>query len=341
MALPSLLESYCTDYLTTRALGMFDRSEALKDRATGLAVTERLKSLGDADGDALARLGSSLEVLKRLLTLDRLTVAITSTEPQRELAQSIVRTLEEYRIDGKKADTPPVCAPKACLITGTEEAMNTLLAIHAERAARIRCSVPLNKKESLGLAIATDTAHAYVITNLNQAGVGAEYKGSYLTCNNLLNLTDLWEAIRVKGGAYGAGISTRYNTGGIVAHSYRDPSPAESAEILISVPEMLREWAHRFEDGAPLDEFIISAIGATDSTSSPRSEGSSATLHAMCGIGHGRIEQRRRQIIDTTPADILAAADTYEKAMSAAVYAVAAPADKLQALPFLDRIITL
>ena len=351
MRLPEDIETGASDLALSRALGMFDASEALKDKIYGIDYIKRLKQI-DTDGD-LTWLSEEFERMKDYFTPDRLVITCTDTAYNPELADIIVDTVrlgaEEYSV--KRAGGVPTSAvkerksyPDKGASDGTERAplsdrIEAIWRVLSDMTERYPCNVEKNEKKSVGIAIANGVNHANLVTNFKTV-TGQGYIGAFGTANNLLSMTDLWESIRIKGGAYGAGISARYNTGGVVIHSYRDPAPEKSAELFRRVPDMLRQRAEEFEGNDGLTEYIIGAVAGLESPLSPRSEGASNTGTLMCMISRADNERRRNEILATTADDLRAVADIYEEAISNGVYAVAAPIERLKEMPFIDEIIT-
>ena len=100
--------------------------------------------------------------------------------------------------------------------------------------------VPLGIQNE-GISIPARISYAACVMPIELSGTRPH--GSYLVARNLLSYGYLWNEIRVKGGAYGAGFVTRPNaTAGF--YSYRDPSPERSANIYLSAGENLRETAN-------------------------------------------------------------------------------------------------
>ncbi|MBO4327749.1 MAG: insulinase family protein [Clostridia bacterium] len=108
--------------------------------------------------------------------------------------------------------------------------------------------------EKLGLTIPAQIG--YAVQGFNYFDIGEEFKGSFLVASQIVSLDYLWNAVRVQGGAYGAGISVGLN-GNIFTYSYRDPSPAASIEVNKNICSYLRSLK---ESGAALDKYIISSM---------------------------------------------------------------------------------
>ncbi|MBR0302239.1 MAG: insulinase family protein, partial [Clostridia bacterium] len=158
---------------------------------------------------------------------------------------------------------------------------------------------------------------------------GVSYKGSFKVAANILSLSYLWDAVRVKGGAYGTGLAV--TPGGVMfCYSYRDPSPASSLEAYGGCADYLRELV---ESGESLDKYIISAGSSGDPLQTPRAEGATADLLILSEISDEERAARRREMIETEPADLLLFADALDNmASGGTVCVVGGGADSVDGL---------
>lgn len=95
------------------------------------------------------------------------------------------------------------------------------------------------------------------------------YTGALRVAANILSLDYLWNVVRVRGGAYGTGISAGRN-GIVSSYSYRDPDPRNAFRANMGAAEYLREFCG---SDADIDKYIISAIGNTEPLLSPGRRG--------------------------------------------------------------------
>ena len=91
-----------------------------------------------------------------------------------------------------------------------------------------------------GIAIPADVAFAVVGGNVSEHG--GSYCGQLQLAGQIVSLAYLWNAIRVQGGAYGAGMVAR-DTGLAACYSYRDPNGAASVEKYGQCAQFLRNFA--------------------------------------------------------------------------------------------------
>jgi Zn-dependent M16 (insulinase) family peptidase len=155
--------------------------------------------------------------------------------------------------------------------------------------------------------------------------VGEAYSGSMNVLSNILSYTHLWNAIRVQGGAYGAGFSVRSSSGSYV-YSYRDPSPASSLKAADGSSDFLRNLA---EDSESLDSFIIGAFGDYDALATPRTRGTEASGFALSGKNEEYETEIRKSMLAFDKNELLRLADVTEKLMKSSGVCVFGPKEHL------------
>ena len=106
-----------------------------------------------------------------------------------------------------------------------------------------------------------------------------KYIGAMRVVRSILSYEYLWNEIRVKGGAYGAGFIVR-KSGEMGFYSYRDPSPDKSLLCYNGAPDFLRALADSGED---ITKFIIGAVGEYDVLTTPRTKAATAFYDYMTG----------------------------------------------------------
>ncbi len=87
-------------------------------------------------------------------------------------------------------------------------------------------------------------------------GGSLPYSGKMQVAAKVLSLAYLWNAVRVQGGAYGAGMGTTDRGCGLF-HSYRDPNAARSLECYGRAADFLKQFV---ADQSPLTGYIIGTI---------------------------------------------------------------------------------
>lgn len=145
------------------------------------------------------------------------------------------------------------------------------------------------------------------------------FSGSMFVAQNLLNYTYLWDNVRVRGGAYGAGFAVR-PSGVFSFYSYRDPCPSASLACFAKAGDALRAFCAGDED---LTRFIIGAYGEHDPLTNPRMRGAGSTLNLLRGIRPEDTDRIREELLSAKKSDLLRIADLLDTAMKTGTSAVA------------------
>ena len=151
--------------------------------------------------------------------------------------------------------------------------------------------------------------------------------GSIAVARALISYEYLWGAIRVQGGAYGAGFIRR-NNGLIGYYTYRDPDAARSLGVFSEVGDFLRSFA---QSGEELTTYIIGALGDSDPILTPKV----ISVLSMSAYLRGEtFEDRvryREELLGTTGEDLMALADVIDKISIDGAAVVVGGRDKLEA----------
>lgn len=140
----------------------------------------------------------------------------------------------------------------------------------------------------------------YVVKGYDFNKLGFTYSGKMQVLKKIMSLTYLWNAVRVKGGAYGGSLMLRRD-GILMFTSYRDPNLQETLEVY--------DQAYRFTEGyeADADEMtkaIIGTLSMLDQPLSPSAQGRRADRHYFEQVTGAELQQERDEILSTTPEDI-------------------------------------
>ncbi len=117
---------------------------------------------------------------------------------------------------------------------------------------------PLMEAAKEGLIIPAGVGYAGRCFNLSRHGM--TYSGAAAVLYRLMSLEYLWNAVRVQGGAYGAGMVGSF-AGNINFYTYRDPDPARSLGCFDRCADVLREYA---ASGQSLDRLILGTAAEMD-----------------------------------------------------------------------------
>ena len=138
---------------------------------------------------------------------------------------------------------------------------------------------------------------------------------------HLLRTGYLWEAIRMKGGAYGAGAVARGMDSTFSFYSYRDPNIVETLEAYRA---SLDRAATGSIDQDELDLAIIGVTGNFIRPLSPAEKGSIALRRSLYGISDELRMRNHETLLGTRKRDIAAAAARLRQEMDNAYVAVVA-----------------
>lgn len=114
----------------------------------------------------------------------------------------------------------------------------------------------------------------YMTTDIQFVGLGQDlgkHNGRLLLLAKILSDDYLYNEIRAKSGAYGAGMSVG-NQGSLSLYSYRDPHLRKTIDTYLAIPKEMEEWTYDQDD---LLRFII---GQTGNFLSPKTEYGKALL---------------------------------------------------------------
>ncbi len=145
--------------------------------------------------------------------------------------------------------------------------------------------------------------------------------GAYLVAANIVSLDHLWNAVRVRGGAYGSALICDMNRL-MTAYSYRDPTPASTLGIFGEMENALRQFCARDEDISP---YILSSIAEAEPLKSPADQGAEADILWLTGIEKADTLCVRREMLECTKKELLAFADLLRIFSTEGCTCIAAP----------------
>ena len=176
-----------------------------------------------------------------------------------------------------------------------------------------------------GVAIPAQVGFAVRGTNLRLHGKA--FTGSIPVLSNLLSYTYLWNEIRVQGGAYGCGFNGRDN-GDLFFYTYRDPQPDRSLNVMTGAVQFVRQFLKTEPD---LTGFILSAVSTVDPLRSGTEKMTAGENRYFRRVTQAQTDARYRQLIETTPNDLLTLCDVLNEVTEDGVICVIASADQLEA----------
>ena len=186
---------------------------------------------------------------------------------------------------------------------------------HGEGAAPV-CNISPIPISSEGIAIPADIGFGAVAYNVYEAGDAP--RGSFDVARVLIGYEYLWGEIRVKGGAYGAGMSAGIS-GTLGFYSYRDPNPAASVNAIRRTADFLREFA---KSGADITKYVIGAVGDVNPIKTPRMRGAGATQRYLRGISYEDECALRESMLKTDAKELDSIADVIERCLASAAVCI-------------------
>ena len=287
----------------SRASAMQFTEGAVNEYYSGYEAHLRYKALSksfEAEIDVLREKLKSF--ISKYLVRDRLTVSLA--EGEREDSESFMRSVADLFVSSEKKTEP-------------------------------ECKIRKLKRQREGIKIPAKVAFSSLVLNTESEGIGE--LGRAAVASNLISFEYLWGEIRVKGGAYGAGMSS-VRTGQTSFYSYRDPTPKRSIEKMKDSPSFLSEALGK---KAEIEKYIIGAIGETSPYLTPRSRANIAVhRHLSCLTDEMRLEMRE-QILTANKENLSLYAKKLAAAMKEAAYCIVAPRDMLGEECELDAILDL
>ena len=168
---------------------------------------------------------------------------------------------------------------------------------------------PMPMKEGLTIPAQVN----YVGKGVNLYDMGYEYDGSSNVVTGYLQMTYLWDKIRVQGGAYGAFVAFDDASGVFTLLSYRDPNIAGTIENYNNAAAFLKGLnASRLSDNE-LTKAIIAAVGELDSYQLPDAKGYTSMMRYLTGRTNEMRQKTREQVLSTNGEDFIAFGEALEK----------------------------
>lgn len=241
-----------------KALSAFSADNALKELLDGESfITENSRFVSEFTNNEKSVSEKLCALAKRLFAKNRMTVSF-SGELNEGLIEDIASVLPENEIgEGLKLE--------------------------------------LFSKEDCSVEIPASVGYSAIGGNLYADSCKPD--GSWFVLSSLMTYGYLWNAVRVRGGAYGTGMRVQLG-GNTFCYSYRDPNPNASKEAFFGMPEFLEDFLGQ---GAPIDDIIIGTVNSTEPLCDPSDILETETVRYFRGITHEDINTLRKQILTTTP----------------------------------------
>ncbi|MDR0706763.1 MAG: insulinase family protein [Treponema sp.] len=123
---------------------------------------------------------------------------------------------------------------------------------------------------------------------------------------------ELWETIRMKGGAYGAFAYLNGLNRSFCLASYRDPEPLKT---LTAFHQSLKKISRARIDADSMEKMIIGAYANETHPQTPNQKGLSDCFRFLCGIEDAQRSRIRNYLLDMTADEVTTAAERIAKRM--------------------------
>lgn len=195
-------------------------------------------------------------------------------------------------------------------IEAVEQSLTGFLAVLPQDAAPTDGKVKFNlarRKEALTSASGVQ----YVAKGYNLKLLGYEYSGEMAVLAQILSMDHLHNAIRARGGAYGAGIAIE-PSGNVITYSYRDPNLGSTIKAYDAMAEFLSGLLLDEED---VKNYIIGSMTRFNPPIAASNINSLVLARRFSGSTEADIEQRMTEAIETRRERIMAAAEMIDAVM--------------------------
>lgn len=167
------------------------------------------------------------------------------------------------------------------------------------------------EKKAIKEALASDANVNYVSKSADLKAFGAKYDGRFSLASAIISNPYLYELIRAKGGAYGAGMLVD-RSGLFSSYSYRDPNIRESLDNYDKISTIARDLVM---DARDFENQQISAMGTILRPKSPSQKADMDFLAYMKENPKSE-EEILSEIKNAKISDIRSFADIFEKALA-------------------------
>jgi Zn-dependent M16 (insulinase) family peptidase len=147
---------------------------------------------------------------------------------------------------------------------------------------------------------------AYVSLAVPTSYFGTDGNAREAVLARILSTGYLWEAIRMKGGAYGAFASLSELNGVFTFSTYRDPNVAASFGAF---QESLKRTRDTPPDEGTVKRAVIATVGRDETPQGPGAKGFAGLYRRLSGVTDEMRQRRREAVLSTTPDGLAEAAD--------------------------------
>ena len=258
-----------------RALSYVSRTAKAKEQLSGMDFYWYLRQLLDAFDERGPRLASDLEELARRIFQEG-RCALSLAGPEEAVAA--------YR---------NACGPLGDGCAGH---------------GRLDVPEPHDAHEAFG--VSSDVT--FTVLAADRKPFGMPFSGAWLLASKMLSLGYLWNEVRVVGGAYGVGFSSRRG-GQTFFHSYRDPKVAPTIQAFLDAPEWLRTAPVAPEE---FEGYVVSTVASLDAPVKPRDLVRRQDTMHFTGCTPQDRARTRQELVEATLDEVRQLADPLEQLVS-------------------------
>ena len=184
------------------------------------------------------------------------------------------------------------------------------------------------------LIIPSGVSYNALGNNLDKYGL--EYSGKYAILAHIVNYDYLWSEVRVKGGAYGCGMSVS-RTNDISFTTYRDPNVNNSYDVFKNLPKYLKNLKLTKDE---FKNYVIGALGGFDAPVSTPLFITMGDVYYLSNISKKDRIKLKKEVLNTKLKDLKALVPTLEKVLNEGVEYTVGNETKIKEHKF-DKINTL
>ena len=196
--------------------------------------------------------------------------------------------------------------------------------IVSEEKLNVNLEAP-NKK---ALIIPSGVSYNALAFDLEEPGYN--FNGSSLVLTNIVNYDYLWNEIRVKGGAYGCGLSISRNND-LCLGTYRDPNVSNSYQVFENLPNYLRKFKVSKDQ---FEKYIIGALGNFDSPMSTPSFINNGDVCYLTNYTKQEKAKLKKEVISAKQKDINEFAKVFESMIEKSSKYTIGNSTKINEYPF-------
>lgn len=286
-----------------RVASFFNQGSRYQEELSGIAFYDHVNDLLRNFDEQAADFSANLDrVAKLIFTKENLVVSLTGEEERREALIFEAKTfINDLPLGMPLANVKPV----------------------------------MFELEQCSEALTSASGVQYVAKGYNLRKLGYEYTGEMTVLSSILSMDYLHNAIRARGGAYGAGIAID-PFGNATTYSYRDPNLRATINTYDKMGDFLRNLVLDEDD---IKKYIIGSMTRFNPPLTAGDINSLVLARRFTGSSVAEIEKRMGQAIGTTRDSIMAKADLLDELMAQDYLSVLGSGEKIQAEKDLFQVI--